>query len=73
MFNYFYKYLTKNQLYYRDQIIKSMKNLRYRQNMTLYSEKMDISPRYYLMLRYRLCKNKEFYESLFSLVLSKDA
>jgi hypothetical protein len=61
--NYYYKNLNSST-YYRDNTLKGLYNLRYRKNLTLYNQTLDIAPRSYLMLRFRtdsgLCHNALF-------------
>lgn len=40
--------------YYQEQFKKGLSNLRYRKNLTLPEDPLDISDRYYLMMRFKI-------------------
>ena len=65
----FIKYHQRNFMkypnYFKDQIIKTFFNLRYRKNFTLYNVPLDLSHRYYLMMRFKISKSQNVYEKLF--------
>ena len=67
----FMEYYRKNlsgSSYWKEQMLKGLFNLRYRKNLTLYDEPLDISNQYYLMMRFKIAKNyHHIYEHLFAL------
>ena len=66
-FNDFFNYSIKDlsgvgSSYYKKQFLAGLQNLRYRKNITLYDEPLDISNRYKDMMRYVILKHPEVYE-----------
>lgn len=47
--------------YYTENFLKGLYNLRYRKNITLFNEPLDISHRYHLMMRFKLQKHDDIY------------
>jgi len=69
---YYKNNLTKYSSYYKDNILKGLFNLRYRKNLTLYNEPLDISSTYFLMFRYILSRHADCYPYLFRLARHQD-
>jgi hypothetical protein len=54
-------------------MLKGLFNLRYRKNLTLYNEPLDISNQYYLMMRFKIAKSyQNIYDILFRLANHHD-
>ena len=64
---YYKDNLTKYSSYYKENILKGLFNLRYRKNLTLYNEPLDISSSYFKMMRFILRNHASCYPPLFEL------
>jgi len=59
--------------YYKKQFLTGLQNLRYRKNMTLCHEPLDISNRYNDMMRYVIEKHPEVYDEQFNFAKEEDS